>query len=291
MDTSPSHGALGQATIAPMKAYVTLLSTENYLPGVLCLAKSLLATGTRYPLVVAISAGMPAAIDEQLVARGLPTIRLPATSPLPRALQQGDHHWGHTFDKLHLFGLTAYSKLVYLDSDMMILDTLDELFDKPHMSAVAAGRQVHPDWVRMNSGLMVIEPEEGLPQRIGLMLDEAVREVADSELKAVGDQDLINAFYPGWPTSQLQLDEGYNVFHEHLEDYLASGKYALEPAPSARPSDVKPIKVIHFTGPIKPWMPKAVWRHLRNRIQQRTRTAEQATFRMYRELLVGAHST
>ena len=35
---------------------------------------------------------------------------------------------------LPLFGLPGYDKLVYVDSDMMILENIDELFDRPHLS-------------------------------------------------------------------------------------------------------------------------------------------------------------
>ncbi|HEX8348407.1 MAG TPA: glycosyltransferase, partial [Hymenobacter sp.] len=115
-----------------MHAYITLLSTMNYLPGVIGLARSLGQTKPDRPLYVALSANVPADVDAKLKAKGMHPLRLPDKSPLERVPDQKQHHWTHTFDKLHLFGLTQFDKLVYLDSDMMILANIDELFDKPH---------------------------------------------------------------------------------------------------------------------------------------------------------------
>ena len=37
----------------------------------------------------------------------------------------GNGHWGYTFDKIHLFGLHEFSKLVYVDSDMIVRANMD----------------------------------------------------------------------------------------------------------------------------------------------------------------------
>jgi hypothetical protein len=72
--------------------------------------------------------------------------------------------WTHSFGKLAIFSLTGFDKLVYVDSDMLILRNLDKLFARPHMSAVVAGRSFPGDehWRGLNSGLMVVKPQAGL---------------------------------------------------------------------------------------------------------------------------------
>jgi glycogenin len=269
-----------------MKAYITLLSTPDYLPGVRCLARSLRDTGTPHPLYVALSHDVSLHVEAALHDEDLPTLRLPAESPLPRALEQDGHHWTYTFDKLHLFGLTQFSKLVYLDSDMMIVSNIDELFDKPHMSAVAAGRLLQPSWNRMNSGLMVLEPEPGLPARIGATLEQALRDAAADDRPNLGDQDLINAYYSEWTSSgNLQLDQGYNVFHPDLDAYVRTGRYALRTSGESHAHGPRPIKVLHFVGRHKPWTTRAVAKNLMGRIQGSTPVLQQKTFDMYRKLL------
>jgi glycogenin glucosyltransferase len=272
-----------------MRTYVTLLSTLSYLPGVVGLNHSLRQTGTSYPLLVAVSADMDPSVDARLKEQGMDVLRLPPSLALPRAIKDKSGHWGHTFDKLHLFDLTEFSKLVYLDSDMMILTNIDELFDKPHMSAVAAGRRIHADWTRLNSGLMVIEPEQGLSSRIASMLDQAMEEAAARGVRALGDQDLINAYYPDWPqSSHLHLDDGYNVFFNHADRYIEAHNYQFpgDEMPSAKKPDSGVIRVLHFVGANKPWMPWAPVRHFKETWRNRQSSRwERRAFGMYRQLL------
>lgn len=271
-----------------MRAYISLLSTSSYLPGVACLAASLARTGTRTPLVLAVSASVDDRTLEQAAA--LPGIErvvpLASDALLPASHTRQGHHWDHTFDKLRLFGLQEFSKLVYLDSDMVVLDRLDDLFDAPHMAAVAAGELLHPDWTRLNSGLMVIEPQPGLPERIAQMLDVAAREVAQAGRPALGDQDLINSYYADWPVAGPHLDQGCNVFFDHVDAYLATGRYALPGTPPGPGSARKQLlRVVHFIGRDKPWMPRGRVRHLLDRWRGRLGPGQRQVLHAYGQLL------
>ena len=273
-----------------MRAYITLLSTSSYLPGVACLAASLRGTGTHVPLVVAVSHGVSADVREQLAAvAGVSRVLvLPPGNLLPTApSREGNqcHHWDNTFDKLRLFGLREFSKLVYLDSDMVVLQSLDGLFEAPHMAAVAAGKLVHPDWTRLNSGLMVIEPQEGLPERIAQTLTAAMGDVADTGRPALGDQDLINSYYRDWPLAGPHLDQSYNVFFEHVDAYLATGRYTLPGHPGRSTVAGQPLRVVHFVGRDKPWMPRGRLRHLLARLRGRLGPGQREVLRTYTGLL------
>jgi glycogenin glucosyltransferase len=269
-----------------MHAYITLLSTSSYLPGVACLAASLMRTGTRVPLVVALSHGVPADVRQQVAAMaGVSRVLvLPPESLVPASpAQQG--HWAYTFDKLRLFGLAEFSKLVYLDSDMVVLQSLDGLFEAPHMAAVAAGRLVHPDWTRLNSGLMVIEPQAGLPERIAQTLAAATTAMNDDGRHALGDQDLINSFYADWPLAGPHLDQSYNVFFEHVDAYLATGRYTLPGQPGRSTVVGQPLRVVHFVGRDKPWMPRGRMRNLLARLRGRLGPGQREVLRTYCGLL------
>lgn len=267
-----------------MRAYITLLSTMSYLPGVIALSESLRQVKARYPLCVAISENIPQDVDELLRQKNLHVIRLPASIQIPEKFKEKSGHWGNTFDKLHLFGLTGFSKLVYLDSDMMVLTNIDELFGKPHMSAVAAGRLVHPDWQRLNSGLMVIEPAPQLPEKIAATLEKALSEIKSLGNESLGDQDLINAYYADWPASeQLHLDDGYNIFYSDMDTYMNQHGYCL---PGASGKESKLVRVVHFVGRHKPWMKWAGFRHFFSTFRKRPSTKwERMAFLMYHRLL------
>jgi glycogenin glucosyltransferase len=242
-----------------MKTYVTLLSTENYLPGALALHASMRRVESSHPLLVALSPSIAPPVAALLRGAGMQVLTLQRGLDLPQMLRERSGYWGHTFDKVQLFGLTDYEKLVYVDSDMMVLANIDALFDKPHMSAVAAGQLVHADWRRLNSGLMVIEPDRRLPAAIAGSLESALAYAAATGSSRIGDQDLINAYYATWPdTVELHLDEGYNVFHSHLDEYIERYDYRL---PQPGPGTGRLVRLMHFIGARKPWMQGALARH------------------------------
>jgi glycogenin glucosyltransferase len=267
-----------------MKAFVTLLSTANYLPGVLALNESLRRTGTRYPLLVVISCDTPETVENILVTRNIKVLRLKGILKIPEIHLTSNGHWGNTFDKIQIFGLIDYKKLVYVDSDMMVLQNIDELFERPHMSAVAAGRMLHPSYNRLNSGLMVIVPLAGAPVLIAEKLESAVREVAALGVSAVGDQDLINAYYNEWTGSpHLHLPDSYNVFQYHIDEYIKTKGFNLSPLAAERNAV---IKIVHFIGAVKPWMRGARFNHYKFCFRRWGRSRYlNAVFSSYRKLL------
>lgn len=177
--------------------------------------------------------------------RGPPTHTPPNTD-------NGYEHWNYTFDKLLLWGLTDYDKIVYLDADMMVLDNIDHLFARPDFSAVAAGRSINSQWTRLNSGTLVIEPSEHTCRRLLSQVAQTAERYR-AEGSSVGDQDVINDYLPTWPSAQaLHLPEDYNLFFKHLTAYHHLGyKYGDN------------IKVIHFIGQHKPWHDGRVMRRMR----------------------------
>ena len=267
-----------------MKSYVTSLSTESYLPGVFALNESLRRVESSHPLLVLTSPGIVPAVSNKLLQAGMAVKGVPASVPVPADLKAASGHWGHTFDKLHVFGLTEYDKLVYVDSDMIVLTNIDELFDKPHMSAVAAGQLLNPAWNRLNSGLMAIVPESGLPEKIALTLDKARSDQALGGATAIGDQDLINAYYSKWASSpELHLDQGYNVFQCDLDAYIEKQGYRL---PEDAGQHERTVKIVHFIGPQKPWMKGASLKHYVNVVRKRGAVRwERRIFSAYKKVI------
>ena len=113
-----------------MKAYITLLSNQNYYPGVVALWRALQAVRTRYPLYCLLSVGIGADVETALERDGIRCIRLERTavSGLANSDTGWGGHWNYTFDKLLVWEQTQFEKLGFLDSDMLILRNIDELF-------------------------------------------------------------------------------------------------------------------------------------------------------------------
>lgn len=267
-----------------MKSYVTSLSTNSYLPGVLALNESLRRVNSSSPLLVLTSPEIAPEAILKLQQAGIAVKAILESVQIPANLKAASGHWGQTFDKLHVFGLTEYEKIVYVDSDMIVLSNIDELFDKPHMSAVAAGQLLNPHWDRLNSGLIAIVPEQGLLEKIVLTLDKARTKQWLAGATALGDQDLINTYYSNWTKCpELHLDQGYNIFQCHLDCYIEKHGYRLPGNFSCHGLEAK---VVHFIGPHKPWMKGASLKHYWNVLKKKNSIPwERRIFSTYKKLI------
>lgn len=240
-----------------MKAYVTLLSNRSYLKGVLVLCRSLKAVQAQYPLYCVLSVSVEDDVQKELEREGIRCIRLvhAAVDGNVNPEGQGFSHWNFTFDKLLIWGLTQFEKVVFLDSDMLIVRNIDGLFEREPFSAVCADSSYpgNEGWAGgLNSGLMVIAPDKETEKQL-LQCVKLVVEESQKQNKLVGDQDVVKYFISDFgQRGALHLDEGYNIFADHLTYYIRHLGYSLGNKTG------KPIYVVHFIGKAKPWMKKTL---------------------------------
>lgn len=226
-------------------SYITVLSTENYLEGVLVLAESLKKTNARYPLTVVITEDISEEIINLLNSYNIKTIRKSKVL-VPECIKQKNEkgafsHWTNTFDKLLIFELTEFDKLVYLDSDMYVRNNIDELFERDNMSATIdrrTGPFISEEWMKLTSGLLVIEPRKGIRKEFEKIILEIV-----NKRESIGDQDILQEYDTEWgEKKQLHLDVKYNMFFPHIDYFTHYGGYNL-----------KNIDVVHFIYTKKPF--------------------------------------
>ena len=222
------------------QAYVTVISTDDYLPGVLALAKNVSET-CKHPLVVMASRSLGEGTYAELNRRNIPYVQVDDVDP-PYELMQATledawfSHWAKSFLKLRIFDLVEFDKIVFIDCDMMLMDSVDEVFGLPDMSATVGGKSFpgHGHLVDLNSGLMVIVPSEGLSESIIATIPEVA-----ANKGVFGDQDVMQAYFSDWKQKkELLLPGGYNVWFSHYQFYLEN----------------EFVKVVHFIGKKKPWM-------------------------------------
>ncbi|CAN0455495.1 unnamed protein product, partial [Ascophyllum nodosum] len=141
------------------------------------------------------------------------------------------------YTKLRIWGLTQYKRVVYIDADALVMDTVDELFDRK-VDFAAAPDVFPPD--RFNAGVMVVAPSEDVLQD---MLSKA------SELTSYdgGDTGFLNAYFSDWfsrpPSARLPfaynaLRTVYWTTHDKNPGYWEA---------------IGPAKIIHFCSSPKPW--------------------------------------
>lgn len=113
-----------------MKAWVTLLTQPDYLPGVRTLRASLAEVGSAHPLVVIVTDGIDADDRARLEADGC--LVRPVAPLRPRSDLRGHYanaRFAEVWTKLAAWGLTEFERLVFLDADMLVVREMDHLFD------------------------------------------------------------------------------------------------------------------------------------------------------------------
>lgn len=232
------------------RTYASVLTTDDYLEGLLVLIQSLRDNKHRYGCVVLLTSNISARTRFILAGHGIPYKEV-HTLPNPTDVSAA-HRWFRTYSKLHVFSLAQYDKIIYLDVDMLLLENIDALFERPHMSAASAGSLL-PDcshWVHMNSGLFVAVPSTALYQdmmsRLGRIEQLTSGGVPDKP-KRGSDQDFLNAYYPAWTQrTELHLDHKYNMLHYHIDEYSKHFGYTLTPG-------LRCVAVLHYASQLKPW--------------------------------------
>ncbi|KAL6693585.1 glycosyltransferase family 8 protein [Trichoderma pleuroticola] len=213
-------------------AYATLLLNDAYLPGALVLAHSLRDAGTTKKLAVLVTLdGVTADAIVQLKTvydYVLPVPRIRNSTPANLYLMnRADLH--SAFTKINLWKQTQFSRIVYIDADVVAYRAPDELFDLPH--AFAASPDIGwPDI--FNTGVMALTPNNGdyhamigLAER-GISFDGA-------------DQGLLNTYFKN---NFHRLPFTYNVTPSAHYQYLPAYRHFQSS-----------INMVHFIGPDKPW--------------------------------------
>jgi glycogenin glucosyltransferase len=220
------------------KAYATTLCNgDGYLPGVETLGRSLTASGTREAMVVLVTPDVGPLARGRLVKQGWQVHDVnPIASPA------ADHllfpRFASVFTKLRVWELTHFDRVVMLDADTLVLQNVDDLFDR---SPIAAAPDFFlPD--RFNSGVMVVEPSQAT-------FDRMMAALSVSGSYDGGDQGFLNSFFPNWyaMSAEHRLPVGYNMAH-FIYQFLRGH-------PSLRGTLDREAKIVHYMVQ-KPWQAK-----------------------------------
>ena len=109
--------------------WTTLITNTNYLSGLLTLDYSLKKNKSKYPLVALYTDTFPAEGHAALERRGIPKQRIEYTLPTVTKDYSNDPRFYDCWSKMAPFSLTQYDRVVQLDSDMLVLQNMDELME------------------------------------------------------------------------------------------------------------------------------------------------------------------
>ena len=110
------------------QVYMTLLCTDDYTNGVVYLKHNLERVKAKYPLKCIVDETISKEALEVLEKNGIEWI-MKDIIPIPEVIKErnkkkGVGIWNTIFQKLWIFDMTEYSKIVYLDSDIMVLKNI-----------------------------------------------------------------------------------------------------------------------------------------------------------------------
>ncbi|KIY72844.1 glycosyltransferase family 8 protein [Cylindrobasidium torrendii FP15055 ss-10] len=256
-------------------AWVSLLSKDEYLAGLLVVEYGLRSVKSQYPLIVMVTESVPELTRDILRKRGLKLVEVSRLAPTAGREKFGefDARFGETWSKVRTWEMTDYDRVVLLDADMVVKRNMDELMDielqeghiaAAHVCACNPRKLAHypADWIPENCGHTAVKTPtspppswtEGAPRpygqfNSGLVVlnpsDDTARAIVERlatsdqvENFTFGDQDLlIEHFFGKWKA----LPWYYNA--------LRTLKVVHEPLWSN-----DEVRCIHYILGDKPWM-------------------------------------
>ena len=139
-----------------IESYITLVTSDSYVPGALVLAHRLLDLGTTKQLACLVTPNISTVAKSHLSSlfHDLILVDTIKSDSITNLSLLGRLDLIETLTKLHVFRLEQFDKVVFLDADTYPIKLIDELFKKPSFSA--APDIGWPDC--FNSGVFVVEP-------------------------------------------------------------------------------------------------------------------------------------
>ena len=155
----------------------------------------------------------------------------------PHAKKSHVEGWVNSgYTKLQIWNLVDYDKVVYIDADTLVLQNVDELFERP--TPAAAPDTFPPD--KFNAGVMVIRPSTDT-------FKDMMSKINVLGSYDTGDTGFLNEYFPKWfeMSAGHRLPFGYNA--------LRTMHWLTAPRTKGYWNAVKPLKIIHYCSSPKPW--------------------------------------
>lgn len=210
-------------------AYFTLIAREKYLDGTICMFKSL-RDKTRYPLV-AMTCEVSTKAVRQLSDMGIECRPVEKIESVRAGI--GDNKprlddFTYTYTKLHVFDYDEYEKIIFIDSDLIFVKSIDHLFQEVQSDFAACA--CTPYWEdRFNSGVMVIRPDKAVFK--DMMAQKDTLFTYDGS-----DQGFLNTYFPNWQKLDIKYNAGKRIYSDTPDHWAKIDHH-----------------VIHFVGD-KPWL-------------------------------------
>lgn len=224
------------------KAWVTLLATNDFMPGLVACLASYSVVKKDIPIYVMVTPNISKENTDIIVALGgniisVPDITIDGVEKTAYMNEHGAQSVHVCLPKLNLFRLNMFEKIAYVDADMLFMHNADEVFDFPAGTAV---KDMNPYIDQFNAGFIVLEPSDEIYNKCMQVL--ATYENQDTF--TVSDQDILWQVLSDWPQhEELHVPNGYNYMLPLIT--IADFSVLLS---------LFNVKLMHMMGLQKPWI-------------------------------------
>lgn len=252
---------MSSTTFGPKRpnAIATLLTTDDFLPGVQTLLHSLEETlpsekhyknsPNEYPpeRIVLVTPNISQNVREALYPAFCTRIIQVDPIAIPSSKENESHvsSWSHLcgYTKLHMFHQVVYDKLLYIDSDCLVQKDVSHLFQIQkcnELGLLAAAPDVFPP-DKFNAGVMLLQPSAKVFQSL---LSKAQQLMTYDG----GDTGFLNAYFDTWNEypKENRLGFAYNA-----QRFLHQCTY--EKQPKYWDIAVGDKYIVHYSSSPKPW--------------------------------------
>ena len=211
-------------------AYVTLVARDKYIDGTICLFKSL-RDKTNYPLIAMTyeisKENINKLTDMGIICRQVEIIESINAGIGENKIRLDD--FLYTYTKLHIFSYEEFDKIIFLDSDLIVIKSIDHLFKDIDKDFAACDCTPYFEHI-FNSGVMVIKPAKKLFQ--DMLIKKDILPSYDGS-----DQGFLNEYFKNnWEKLNIKYNCGKRIYSNQKEMWDKIDKH-----------------VIHFVG-TKPWL-------------------------------------
>jgi glycogenin glucosyltransferase len=210
-------------------AYFTLAARDKYVDGTVCMFKSL-RDKTKYPLI-AMTLDISDVSRNRLIDLGVQCRDVDKIQSVKAGIGENKSRlkdFTYTYTKLHVFSYSEYDRIIFLDSDLIVVNSIDHLFDEIKSGFAACA--CTPYWEhRFNSGVMVLRPDKRIFK--DMMAQKDIMPTYDGS-----DQGFLNSYFKDWQKLDIKYNAGKRIYSETPDHWAQIDHH-----------------VIHFVGG-KPWL-------------------------------------
>lgn len=258
-------------------AYITMMTTNNYLYGCIGLMYSWKATNSKYPFYCIVTKNITQENIRILTEIGYKIIV--ECSYIPESywktlqeIEQGElvmpagesrfnldeNGWQHAWTKLRIFSYIQFNKLIYIDADSYIVRNIDDIFERPGWSGIAEYDIQFTNTRRFVTSFFVVEPNIEEYKKIIQCAEDnpIIIHPATGEPQLSADCDLLNLYKNDWGEKSELL----------IPDYSYIDSFTLRTDDFFWPmliNSLSKARAIHLTGP-KPWLEGSIGAYTEN---------------------------